>query len=134
MYLTYEELKTLDPSIKVTAEEWTAMSLQIDAMVDRLTFDVIGQRSVMSIPTLAEKVKRAVAVEARTIVTRGGLDACAKASQLSSRTVNVGGISESVSYQSDSSGEDWIDGIPVSKVAVSLLSKITALGRQTGGV
>ena len=51
-----------------------------------------------------------------------------------SKSVNVGGISESVSYQSDSSGEDWIDGIPVSKVAVSLLSKITALGRQTGGV
>ena len=72
MYLSYEELKVLDPSIKVTAEEWTAMSLQIDAMVDRLTFDVIGQRSVMSIPTLADKVKRAVAVEARTIVTRGG--------------------------------------------------------------
>ena len=134
MYLTYEELKSLDPSLKVTAEEWAAMSLQIDAMVDRLTFGVIGQRSVMSIPTLAEKVKRAVAVEARTIVTRGGLDAGAKAAKVSSRTVNVGGISESVSYQSDSSGEDWIDGIPVSKVAVSLLSKITALGRQTGGV
>ena len=134
MYLSYEELKVLDPSIKVTAEEWTAMSLQIDAMVDRLTFDVIGQRSVMSIPTLADKVKRAVAVEARTIVTRGGLDACAKAEKGVSKSVNVGGISESVSYQSDSSGEDWIDGIPVSKVAVSLLSKITALGRQTGGV
>lgn len=134
MYLTFEELKTLDPSIKVTAEEWTAMSLQIDAMVDRLTFDVIGQRGVMSIPTLAEKVKRAVAVEARAIVTRGGLDACAKAEKVVSKSVNVGGISESVSYQSDSSGEDWMDGIPVSKVAVSLLSKVIALGRQTGGV
>ena len=134
MYLTHEELMSLDPTLKVTAEEWTAMSLQIDALVDRLTFGVIEQRSVMSIPTLAERVKRAVAVEARAIMTRGGLDACVKAAKVSSRTVNVGGISESVSYQSDSSGEDWIDGIPVSKVAVSLLSKITALGRQTGGV
>ena len=133
MYLTFEELKTLDPSIKVTAEEWTAMSLQIDAMVDRLTFDVIGQRGVMSIPTLAEKVKRAVAVEARAIVTRGGFDACAKAEKVASKSVNIGGISESVSYVSDSSSEDWMDGIPVSKVAVSLLSKIIALGRQTGG-
>ena len=133
MYLTFEELKSLDPSLKVTAEEWAAMSLQIDAMVDRLTFGVIEQRSVMSIPTLAERVKRAVAVEARAIMTRGGLDACAKAEKVVSKSVNVGGISESVSYQSDSSGEDWIDGIPVSKVAVSLLSRIIALGRDTRG-
>ena len=133
MYLTYEELKSLDPSLKVTAEEWAAMSLQIDAMVDRLTFGVIEQRSVMSIPTLAERVKRAVAVEARAIVTRGGLDACAKAEKVVSKSVNVGGISDSVSYRSDSSGEVWIDGIPVSTVAVSLLSTITALGRHTGG-
>ena len=132
MYLSYEELKVLDPSIKVTAEEWTAMSLQIDAMVDRLTFDVIGQRSVMSIPTLAERVKRAVAVEARAIAARGGLEACAKMAEVSSKSVNVGGISESVVY-STPSGEDFIDGIPVSKVAVSLLSKITALGRQIQG-
>ena len=133
MYLTYEELKSLDPTLEVTAEEWAAMSLQIDAMVDRLTFGVIEQRSVMSIPTLAERVKRAVAVEARAIVTRGGLDACAKAEKVVSKSVNVGGISESVSYQSDSSGEDWIDGIPVSKVAVSILSRIIALGRDTRG-
>ena len=108
------------------------MSLQIDAMVDRLTFGVIEQRSVMSIPTLAERAKRAVAVEARAIATRGGLEACAKIAEVSSKSVNVGGISESVVY-STPSGEDFIDGIPVSKVAVSLLSKITALGRQIQG-
>ena len=132
MYLTHEELMSLDPTLKVTAEEWTAMSLQIDALVDRLTFGVIEQGSVMSIPTLAERVKRAVAVEARAIATRGGLEACAKMAEGSSKSVNVGGISESVVY-SNSSGEDFIDGIPVSKVAVSLLSKITALGRQIQG-
>lgn len=132
MYLTHKELMSLDPTLKVTAEEWTAMSLQIDALVDRLTFGVIEQRSVMSIPTLAERVKRAVAVEARAIATRGGLEACAKMAEVSSRTVNVGGISESVSY-STPSADDFIDGIPVSKVAVSLLSKITALGRQMKG-
>ena len=70
MYLTHEELMSLDPTLKVTAEEWTAMSLQIDALVDRLTFGVIEQGSVMSIPTLAERVKRAVAVEARAIATK----------------------------------------------------------------
>ena len=134
MYLTYDELLAIDPSIQITADEWPSYALQIDALVDRLAFGVIPERGVMAIPTLADKVKRAVAVEARTIVTRGGLDACAKAEKVVSKSVNVGGISESVSYQSDSSGEDWIDGIPVSKVAVSLLSKITALGRQTGGV
>ena len=132
MYLTHEELMSLDPTLKVTAEEWTAMSLQIDALVDRLTFGVIEQRSVMSIPTLAERVKRAVAVEARAIATRGVLEACAKMAEVSSKSVNVGGISESVVY-STPSGEDFIDGIPVSKVAVSLLSKITALGRQIQG-
>ena len=132
MYLTHEELMSLDPTLKVTAEEWTAMSLQIDALVDRLTFGVIEQGSVMSIPTLAERVKRAVAVEARAIATRGGLEAGAKMSEVSSKSVNVGGISESVVY-STPSGEDFIDGIPVSKVAVSLLSKITALGRQIQG-
>ena len=132
MYLTHEELMSLDPTLKVTAEEWTAMSLQIDALVDRLTFGVIEQGSVMSIPTLAERVKRAVAVEARAIATRGGLEACAKRAEVSSKSVNVGGISESVVY-STPSGEDFIDGIPVSKVAVSLLSKITALGRQIQG-
>ena len=52
--------------------------------------------------------------------------------EVSSKSVNVGGISESVVY-STPSGEDFIDGIPVSKVAVSLLSKITALGRQIQG-
>ena len=132
MYLTHEELMSLDPTLKVTAEEWTAMSLQIDALVDRLTFGVIEQGSVMSIPTLAERVKRAVAVEARAIATRGGSEACAKMAEVSSKSVNVGGISESVVY-STPSGEDFIDGIPVSKVAVSLLSKITALGRQIQG-
>lgn len=132
MYLTHEELMSLDPTLKVTAEEWTAMSLQIDALVDRLTFGVIEQRSVMSIPTLAERVKRAVAVEARAIVMRGGLEACAKMAEVSSKSVNVGGISESVSY-STPSGDNFIDGLPVSKVAVSLLSKITALGRQMQG-
>ena len=132
MYLTHEELMSLDPTLKVTAEEWTAMSLQIDALVDRLTFGVIEQGSVMSIPTLAERVKRAVAVEARAIATRGGLEACAKMAEVSSKSVNVGGMSESVVY-STPSGEDFIDGIPVSKVAVSLLSKITALGRQIQG-
>ena len=132
MYLTYEELMSLDPTLKVTAEEYTAMSLQIDALVDRLTFGVIEQGSVMSIPTLAERVKRAVAVEARAIATMGGLEACAKMAEVSSKSVNVGGISESVVY-STPSGEDFIDGIPVSKVAVSLLSKITALGRQIQG-
>ena len=132
MYLTHEELMSLDPTLKVTAEEWTAMSLQIDALVDRLTFGVIEQGSVMSIPTLAERVKRAVAVEARAIATRGGLEAGAKMAEVSSKSVNVGGISESVVY-STPSGEDFIDGIPVSKVAVSLLSKITALGRQIQG-
>ena len=132
MYLTHEELMSLDPTLKVTAEEWTAMSLQIDALVDRLTFGVIEQSSVMSIPTLAERVKRAVAVEARAIATRGGLEACAKMAAVSSKSVNVGGISESVVY-STPSGEDFIDGIPASKVAVSLLSKITALGRQIQG-
>ena len=132
MYLTHEELMSLDPTLKVTAEEWTAMSLQIDALVDRLTFGVIEQGSVMSIPTLAERVKRAVAVEARAIAPRGGLEACTKMAEVSSKSVNVGGISESVVY-STPSGEDFIDGIPVSKVAVSLLSKITALGRQIQG-
>lgn len=133
MYLSYEELKVLDPSLEVTAEEWSAMSLQIDALVDKLTFGVIEQRSVMSIPTLAEKVKRAVAVEARAIVVRGGLDECAKIADVSSKTVNIGGISESVSYATPSSRIDWMDGLPVSKVAVSLLSRITGIGRQVQG-
>lgn len=129
MYLTYEELKALDPTITVTAEEWPAMSLQIDALVDRLTFGVIPERSVMEIPTLAERVKRAVAIEARAITVHGGLEACIKESKVLSKTVNVGGISESVSYQSDAKTE-WMDGIPVSKIAVSMLSKVIALGRQ----
>lgn len=132
MYLSYEELNAMDPTIGIKAEDWTAYALQIDSMVDRLTFGVIPERGVMLIPTLAESVKRAVAVEARAITVRGGLDACAKASQMASRTVNVGGISESVSYSTPSSGDEWMDGIPVSKVAVSLLSKVIALGRQMG--
>ena len=132
MYLTHEELMSLDPTLKVTAEEWTAMSLQIDALVDRLTFGVIEQGSVMSIPTLAERVKRAVAVEARAIATRGGLEACATMAEVSSKAVNVGGISESVVY-SNSSGEDFIDGSHVSKVAVPLRSEKTALGRKIQG-
>lgn len=134
MYLSYEELKALDPTIKVTAEEWSGWSLQIDAMVDRMTFGVIEKGNVMSIPTLADSVKRAVAVEARAIYTRGGLEQCMKMADVSSKSVNVGGISESVSYVSDSSKTEWIDGLPVSKIALSVLSKVIALGRQMEGV
>ena len=133
MYLTYDELLAIDPSIQITAEEWPSYALQIDALVDRLTFGIIPERGVMAIPTLAESVRRAVAVEARAIKAKGGLDKCMAETGITSKSVSVGGITESISFGSSSASEDTVDGLPVSKIAQSLLARITAIGRTVRG-
>ena len=103
------------------------------SLVDRLTFGIIPERGVMAIPTLADSVRRAVAVEARAIKAKGGLDKCMAETGITSKSVSVGGINESISFGSSSASEDTVDGIPVSKIAQSLLARITALGRTVRG-
>ena len=133
MYLEYDELLAIDPSIQITAEEWPSYALQIDALVDRLTFGVIPERGVMAIPTLADSVRRAVAVEARAIKAKNRKDKNMTKTRKTTKNVSVGRINESISFGSSSASEDTVDGIPVSKVAQSLLARITAIGRTVRG-
>lgn len=135
-YLTYEEYKKL--SLKkevVTKDLFTAYEVYAEGVIDSYTFDVIGRESLMDDDYYSDKVKKAMAYQVDYMTTAtddASTFAESAEKKVSSESISVGETSENVSYSYDNSnnGNKATGGIKVAPLAVSVLSKIKALGRQ----
>ena len=137
-YLTYEEYKTISPKAGVSEDDFPAISSIASDVIDSYTFNAITRYDLMDDDMLVDKIRRAVASTVDYIEESGGADAYMQTASKDGRSkisysVSVGNTSESASF-GDGGYESGVtaEGFRIPPLAVLLLKKVQAIGRQIG--
>ena len=132
MYLTYDEYLAKSKNPKVTEVSFEMYEPYAEAVINAYSFGIIDRENLIADNIHAKTIKLATALQIDFMAT-GGIDGYIGESgkDISSRSVSVGGTSESVSYGSSGSskGNKATGGMEVHPFAVSLLPPIIAMGR-----
>lgn len=126
MYLEYTDYQRIVGKPAVKEEDFMSVEVYAEAIIDALTFGVIQKRNLMADAGCRDSIKKAMALQIE-FMSKESFDTDGKV--VSSRSTTVGGVSESVSYDTSKSGVT-VNGMVVSQIAASLLAPIRALGRK----
>lgn len=127
-YLTYSEYTEAVKS-PMSEADFDVFEAMAEEVVDAYTFDAVERYGLMSSDIYAKRIKKAVAYETDTIADTDGATVTER--EIASRSVTVGETSESVTYVTNGQGDvtTLVNGIMLSPVARTLLTKVRAMGR-----
>lgn len=126
-YLTYEEYSAYKAT-PMSEDEFNVCEPIAEEIINAYVFDAIERHNLMASEYYAEKIKRAVALEADVVKDTDGATSVER--DIASHSVTVGETSESITYANDNQPVTmYVNGIKLAPLARTLLVKARALGR-----
>lgn len=132
MYLSYDEYVEIMKNPSVGQDSFDNYLVYAEAVVDAFTFSVIGKKNLMTVPYYKDMIKKATAFQIEYMAKADSIDSYMDESgkKVASRSVTIGGTSESVTYANNDAEAMTSGGMKVAPVAAFALAPVKALGRM----
>lgn len=129
MYLEYDEYKAMTGAT-ISEADYPVYEDMAETIVDAYTFSVL-KRNGNALSVYGEKVKRAMVYQLSLMGSYKSLEAYSadNAEGVQSRSVTVGGTSESVTYKANGNDSSNVYGMKIAPLAKAVLAPVRACGR-----
>lgn len=129
MYISYTEYVKTVKNPKVGFECFDMVELYAEAVISSFTFGVIERDRLLDDSAYGDLIRKATALQI-DFMSSQGVEAYVDESgrKVSSRSVSVGGTSESVAYAEDKSAKAG-GGMRVCPMSAAILAPVRAMGR-----